>query len=245
VTFDFWSTLVDGAATPERMADRVARLHRAIVGAGFACSPEQLSRAYQVITERFEAPGRDWFEDAGPPGRWAALAYELGIPDGLVAFEVVERAYADITLNPPPPAMPHVQAAVAAAHAAGYRLGVICNTGMAGGSVLREVLKRHGLFDYFDVTVFSNEFGVLKPHPSIFLHTLGELGAIAPNQALHVGDVEALDVDGARRAGMYAALYAPSDTQAGQVRTDADFVVRDWRAFASQLAAFRPPVTPG
>ena len=31
VTFDFWSTLVDGNITPERTAQRLARLHAAIV----------------------------------------------------------------------------------------------------------------------------------------------------------------------------------------------------------------------
>ena len=30
ITFDFWSTLVDGNITPERTAQRLARLHRAI-----------------------------------------------------------------------------------------------------------------------------------------------------------------------------------------------------------------------
>ena len=38
VTFDFWSTLVDGAITPERTAKRMSQLHRAIVGAGHELS---------------------------------------------------------------------------------------------------------------------------------------------------------------------------------------------------------------
>ncbi|HEX8968060.1 MAG TPA: HAD-IA family hydrolase, partial [Chloroflexota bacterium] len=109
------------------------------------------------------------------------------------------------------------------------------NTGMAGGRVLREVLRRHGLFDYFAVTVFSNEFGVSKPHPSIFEHTLSALGDVAPAQSLHVGDLEELDVEGARRAGLFAALYAPG---ADDVPTDADLVVRDWRDFPDQIGQF-------
>ena len=119
---------------------------------------------------------------------------------------------------------------------AGYRLAVICNTGMVGGQVLREVLKRHGLFDFFEVTVFSNEFGVSKPHPSIFEHTLGELGGIAPNEALHVGDLEELDVEGARRAGLHSARYVPGTN--GQIETDANLVVTDWRQFGDQVADY-------
>jgi putative hydrolase of the HAD superfamily len=214
----------------------VARLQRAIVGAGHGCTADELLVAFETVTRRFEVPTGESYEDVGPPGRWAALARELGIPEGLIPFEVVERAYEDITLNPPPPAMPHVHKAVEAMKDAGYRLGVICNTGMAGGRVLRDVLRHHRLLDFFDVTVFSNEFGISKPHPRIFDHTLMELGGIPASQALHVGDIEQLDVEGARRAGLFAALYAPAAD--GEVQTDADFVVRDWRDFASQVARF-------
>ncbi|MDQ3811933.1 MAG: HAD family hydrolase [Chloroflexota bacterium] len=234
VTFDFWSTLIDGAITEQRTAQRLARLHRAIVGAGHACTPEQLRSAFTRALDRLAEAARESLEDVGPPGRWAAVAAELGVPEGLIPFQVVERAYEDITLDPLPEAMPDVHQAVAAMRAAGYRLGVICNTGMAGGRVLREVLRRHGLLDYFDVTVFSNEFGFSKPHPRIFEHTLAELGGVPPDQALHVGDLEELDVDGARRAGMRSALYLPLPD--AMVQTRADLVVRDWREFADLVA---------
>jgi HAD superfamily hydrolase (TIGR01549 family) len=236
VTFDFWSTLVDGNITPERTAERLSRLHAAIVGAGHAFKPEELEVGFQRAFERITAEARESLIDVGPPGRWAVLAMELGIPEGLIPYEVVEHAYEDITLEPLPEPMPHVHEAVEAMQAAGYHLGVICNTGMAGGRVLREVLRRHGLFDFFEVTVFSNEFGMAKPHPSIFEHTLAALGGIAPAQALHVGDLEELDVEGARRAGVHSARYVPDAN--GPVQTDADFVVTDWREFAQQVAVF-------
>lgn len=235
VTFDFWSTLVDGTVTPERSLERLARLHAAITREGFACSLEDLEDARERVEAHLTGPQLGTYEDVGPPGRWAAVARELGIPDGLIPFEVIERAYEDITLSPLPALMPHASEAVAQVRQAGYRTGVICNTGMAGGRTLREVLRRHALFDCFDALVFSNEHGYAKPHPSIFAHALDLLGGVVPREALHVGDVEELDVEGARRAGMHTALYAPDAR--GELRTDADFVVRDWREFGSQLAA--------
>jgi putative hydrolase of the HAD superfamily len=238
VTFDFWSTLVDGAVTPERTAERIARLHAAIVGAGHAVSPEDLMAAFDFALERVSSAASESLEDVGPPGRWAELAHVLGIPDGLVPFEVIEKAYEDITLQPPPPLMPHVREAIEAMQRSNYKIGVICNTGMTGGRILRQVLARHGVLECFDVTVFSNEFGWSKPHPSIFQHTLAKLGGIEPGEALHVGDIEELDVEGARRAGMYSALYAPQD---GEVATQADFVVRDWHDFAAQISNFVQP----
>lgn len=240
VTFDFWSTLVDGTLTPERTAERIARLHALIVGAGHAVTPEDLKAAFDFSLERVSSAASESLEDVGPPGRWAELAHVLGIPDGLVPYEVVEKAYEDITLEPPPALMPRVRDAVAAMKASNYKLGVICNTGMAGGRVLRQVLAHHSLLECFDVTVFSNEFGWSKPHPSIFAHALAELGGIKPSEALHVGDMEELDVVGARRAGMYAALYAPE----GEVATQADLVVRDWRDFGAQIARFVQPENP-
>ncbi len=239
VTFDFWSTLVDGAVTDARTAERLARLHRALVGAGHAYDADDLRRAYHRALDRVALEARESYRDVGPPGRWAALAAELGVPDGLIPYQVVEQAYEDITLDPLPAAMPHVAAAVRGLHDAGYRLGVICNTGMAGGRTLREVLRRHQLLDFFAVTVFSNEFGWSKPDPRIFRHTLAALGDVPPSQALHVGDLEELDVEGARRAGVHAARYLPGSADA-PVTTDADIVVRDWREFPDQIAGFRP-----
>jgi FMN phosphatase YigB (HAD superfamily) len=237
VTFDFWSTLVDGTITPERTSVRLARLQSALVGAGHACTPEELQVAFRRALDRVTESARESLEDVGPPGRWAVLAEELGVPKGMIPYEVVEHAYEDITLDPLPDKMPHVQQAVEAMQQAGYYLAVICNTGMAGGRVLREVLKRHDLLDYFAITVFSNEFGRAKPHPSIFEHTLDALGGIAPSQALHVGDLEELDVEGARRAGLHSALYVP-EPNGETPTTDADFVVTDWREFADQIASF-------
>jgi putative hydrolase of the HAD superfamily len=233
VTFDFWSTLVDGTATPESAARRIARLHEHIVGAGHACTVDELRSAFRRMLDQVSEEARESLVDVGPPGRWQILARELGIAEGTVGVEVFERAYEDITLNPLPRTMPHVHEAVQAMKRAGYRIGVICNTGTTGGKTLREVLRRYGLFELFDVTVFSNEYGTSKPHPSIFWHTLRELGGIAPDEALHVGDLEELDIEGAHRAGMRAALYAPYEEA---VTTDADLIVRDWRQFDRQVA---------
>jgi putative hydrolase of the HAD superfamily len=235
ITFDFWSTLIDGTITPERTAARLARLHAALVGAGFAVKAEQLAAAFPRALEHVSHAARESLEDVGPPGRWEALARELGVPEGLIPYSVVEKAYEDITLEPAPDPMPNVHEALEAVRSAGYRLAVICNTGMAGGRVLRQLLARHGMLEYFAVTTFSNEFGVSKPHPSIFHHTLRALGGIDSREALHVGDMEDLDVDGARAAGMFSALYAPTADE--EIATRADIVVRDWRLFAQQIAS--------
>jgi hypothetical protein len=58
VTFDFWSTLVDGTITPERTAERLSRLHKALVGAGHACSADDLRQAFRRALDQVSEAAR-------------------------------------------------------------------------------------------------------------------------------------------------------------------------------------------
>lgn len=83
----------------------------------------------------------------------------------------------------------------------GVRLGVVSNW----DSRLPRLLDDLDLTDYFDVVGVSHLDGVEKPDPELFRRVLERMGA-APDQALHVGDVPALDLQGARAAGIDAVL---------------------------------------
>ena len=63
------------------------------------------------------------------------------------------------------------------------------------------VVLRNRSTEVLEITVFSDEAGVPKPHPRIFAHTLEALG-VAPDATVHVGDLRRTDVAGARAAGM-------------------------------------------
>ena len=240
ITFDFWSTLVDGAITPERTARGSARLHAAIVGAGHACSTQELEAAFGRALDARHRGGRG--SRSTTSGRRAAgpiLAEELGIPDGLIPYEVVEHAYEDITLDPLPDAMPHVHTAVDAMtdarlsarrdlqHGHGRRARPA--RGAATPRAAR-LLRRDRVLERIRHAPSRTRASSSTPWRA--------LGGVAPREALHVGDLEELDVEGARRAGMHSALYAPEVGR--QVSTRADLVVTDWRNFGEQLAALRP-----
>jgi len=61
-----------------------------------------------------------------------------------------------------------------------------------------------GLDEHFDFALVAAEFGRAKPDAAIF-HEACRRAGVAPAEALHVGDDPALDVLGAKRAGLGAA----------------------------------------
>jgi putative hydrolase of the HAD superfamily len=62
-------------------------------------------------------------------------------------------------------------------------------------------IQRVGLGAFFQCAVSAHEHGIAKPDPRIFWHTAERLN-LAPEAVLHVGDDAALDILGARAAGM-------------------------------------------
>lgn len=86
-----------------------------------------------------------------------------------------------------------------------YRLGLITN---GPSDIQRRKIERFELSNYFEILVVSEEVGVEKPDPSIFLTTLERLG-VPPTQALYVGDSPEFDLRGAAAAGMDAIWMNP------------------------------------
>jgi HAD superfamily hydrolase (TIGR01509 family) len=107
---------------------------------------------------------------------------------------------------------PDTPAVLDALRARGFRLGVVSN---ADGRVEAD-LARSGLGARFATIVDSHVVGVEKPDPAIFRIALARLGA-APETTLYVGDVFAIDVLGARRAGLAAALIDPLGRYPGPI----------------------------
>jgi putative hydrolase of the HAD superfamily len=83
----------------------------------------------------------------------------------------------------------------------GYRVGVVSN---AEGQVARD-LDNAGFEGVFETVVDSHLVGVEKPDPRIFAIALERM-RVAPEATVFVGDLPAVDIDGARAAGMAAIL---------------------------------------
>jgi putative hydrolase of the HAD superfamily len=116
--------------------------------------------------------------------------------------------------------------------AAGYRLGVISDTSLTPGRILRRFLERDELLADFGVLTFSDETGYPKPDARMFTRTLAGLGA-EPAQAAHVGDTPRTDIAGAKALGMKAIRYAAAADH--DEPPEADFVIRDHREILGLL----------
>ena len=79
-------------------------------------------------------------------------------------------------------------------------------------------LNGSGLEPYFETLTVSEEVGVKKPNPEIFLYALRKAHATA-EESLMIGDEMAVDIDGARAAGIDQLLFNPSGTAVEGERT--------------------------
>lgn len=193
VLFDWNNTLV----RLEWDDDRVLQGHRAALG-----------RDDPMFTERWRAV---MFGDHGYRP-YAELLAELGVddPDAFIdaEHEVWRSAYAVLA---------SAAALLDSLHGRGLKTGLVANSWPDPGRVLRGDLEAFGLGARLDVAVFSDDVGVRKPDPAIFLHACDALG-ISPAGALHVGDDLEKDVQGAAKVGMRTAQalwFRADDTPAG------------------------------
>ena len=84
----------------------------------------------------------------------------------------------------------------------GVRLAIASNTQRV---YTRAELERLGLWDPFEVVVFSSDVRACKPDPAVITTALERL-AIPPHRAVYIGDNAYDDVTGAGRAGLPTVL---------------------------------------
>jgi len=113
----------------------------------------------------------------------------------------------------------------------GYRMGLVSN--FDDSKTVCQVLKREQLSGFFETLVISADLGLRKPRPEIFRSALERM-ALAPEEALFVGDSWACDILGAQALGMDTAWI-----QGGQALPEegrADYIVPDLAGLASVLS---------
>ncbi len=232
ITFDCWNTLLYEDSWTTAHALRVDALVRAARSVGSEVDTETAGRAFDTAWQHHME------------------IWEAGVASG--ATDVAHWALAELGLSPHGANLPELvhdfeqashsgrvlvvddtRVALEAFSAAGIRLGLICDTGLTPGRVVRQFLDAHGLLSLLTTTIFSDEWSVPKPHPEVFNAALSELDVCA-SDAMHIGDLKRTDVAGARAVGMTSVrLRARNDDLSAHA--EADYVVDDYVGFGALL----------
>lgn len=212
ITLDCWQTLLDGESTElERHCFRVSAMHEKLQNRGISVPKERLSRALRDVAEEAHLRRRTTCLETAPNNQVIWLIDGLGLVRSPDLEEDLLEPYANAGLRVLPALLPGV--AEALPRLARFPLGLICNTGVTPGTVVRKILAARGLLRWFSAVIFSDEIGVSKPHERIFAEALRSLGVNVPRDVLHVGDDLETDVAGAIRAGMRPVWLNPSTNQ--------------------------------
>ncbi len=220
ITFDFWGTMYQGKS------GREARLHLIQEWLVQHAAPrrwEDLEQAYQHILSLWEQAWREQHRSLETLHwlREMMSFLQVDLPDTALhpLCAPVEEVFLHTESPRPIPGVTTVLPRLAQR----YRLGIISDTGLTPGRVLRTILQRDGLLDLFHVTTYSDETGETKPLPGPFRRTLEALGT-PPERAVHVGDLPETDIVGAKGIGMKAILFlGVSQRHDGRKLADATF----------------------
>ncbi|MEO0324830.1 MAG: HAD family hydrolase [Myxococcota bacterium] len=168
----------------------------AAAGAGAAIRDAEAAAKTRYEAELAAGLGHDegWFVFM------RCLLLEAGVAQDVDA-EVPRVRAAHDTLNLWRRVPPELPAALARVRAAGWALGIVSNS----EGRLPETFAAVGLADAFEVVIDSHVLGISKPDPRIFEAALARLGADAA-ESVYAGDIPAVDVEGARSAGLAGAL---------------------------------------
>lgn len=224
ITFDLWQTLIlDSPEGLQRAREaRIQGLQETLIQHGVGVGLAEMEHAYEESGRKLQ---EIWKESIDVSIR-EQVGIFLGCLDHhcLPSFppEVMAKmveAYASPILGVMPALNEGAIETLEGLKAKDYQIGLISNTGRTPGYILRIVLKRFGLLDYFEVLTFSDEVRIRKPDSRIFYLTLEKMGAL-PRFSIHIGDDLRADVGGAKGAGMQAIHLRKGEGPPGGLEAD-------------------------
>jgi putative hydrolase of the HAD superfamily len=200
VTFDCWRTLLVETNWPAAHARRVDALSTAAREAGHEASREAARQAFdEAWREHMLAWTRGVATGAPEIARHALAA--LGADMDGSALDALVADWQEASHSSGVEALEGARETLEILAERGIPRGLVCDTGLTPGRVVRHWLDAVGLLDLLDFCAFSDEVGAPKPDARAFRAALVPMG-VDPAAAVHVGDLRRTDVAGARALGM-------------------------------------------
>ncbi|WP_026887954.1 HAD family hydrolase [Clostridium beijerinckii] len=203
VTFDCWHTILNNDEEMEklRLKYRIKSMLSIFKSKNINVLERELKKAIDDVNKKSSyIREKEWIE-VTPEQQLTLILQKLSIKqDSLLHRELLEP-YTKAALTFIPTLMSGVEEIIP--KIANYMpIALICNTGVTPGRVIRQIFDYYDLSKYFITMVFSDEFGLAKPHPNIFREAMLYLKGIPCNNILHVGDDLFSDIKGGQSVGM-------------------------------------------
>jgi len=180
LTFDYWDTLYEGGALPERVALRRTAVGALLGAYGRALPEEQLRTLYEESGREAE---RWWSEEhrgysTNDRLRWILERADV-VPRDACEHVATAAEAVDNALLIMPPAMLRGAWQTLRTLSRHLVLAVVSDTGFASGRAQDRLLEKDGARDFFAATIYSMDVGHAKPRPEIFRAAIETLG-LAP-----------------------------------------------------------------
>lgn len=209
ITLDFWDTIYEDDQETDRIRKekRLIMIYSFIMRSGYS---HDINAIQSSIKESSKWAHNRWciqMRTANAYERFQYICHKLNMTFPDTEVNLLIREVEDIGLIYPPKLIEGAAESIKILSQK-YMLGIICDTGQTPGRILRRILEKDNLLEYFNTLTFSDEIGFSKPHKAMFQATLDSMN-IDSNKVVHVGDNIHTDVKGALKYGMHAIHINP------------------------------------
>ena len=208
ITFDLWNTLfANKFYTDRRLHHFFQFLQERNVFLPFDNIKNAFDRKFHFSEVTFEEIE---FRHIYIEERISNVLKDISIEISLADLDILKQELEIMMLQDPPLLKKGVKKALEIL-APDYKIGLISNTGVTPGRILSKILDQYNIFQLFDVSVFSDETGLFKPHPKMFEIPLKKFNC-QPQNAIHIGDMLETDIKGAKEYNMQAIWLNDSNS---------------------------------
>ncbi|MFX1320871.1 MAG: HAD family hydrolase [Promethearchaeota archaeon] len=198
ITFDLWNTLFTNKFYSDM---RISFFTNFLETRGIIHSFKMVKEAFSLA---FNLPPRNLerikYHHIYTMTRISKMLEILEIKFSESDKNLIKQNFEEVMLIDPPPLKTGVKQTLKKL-SSNYKLGLISNTGVTPGRIIKKVFENYKILQYFHITLFSDETGFYKPSPIMFETALKNLNC-EPQNAIHVGDLLETDIKGAKEYNM-------------------------------------------